>query len=611
MFRRILLVALLVFAGTAVVRAAPNVTAVLTSSETEEGRPVQLQIKVTDDNDATPPTNISVGGLDIRYTGQSQLVEGRNFHFSYSFIYSYTIMPLKAGTFTIPPQTVRIKGGDQRTPALTLNVAPNDGSSVRSGRARGRGTGSAIDESKIVFAELVVPKNTAYVGEIVPVEIRLGFNSRVRSRLAELPNVTGQGFTTQRMPEPKQTVETIDGVAYQVLTFKTAIAAARSGKLDLGPVEAKAIVEVPRRASRGSGSPFDAFGMNDPFNDPFFSDPFGGMTEQRQVDLKSQPVALEVKALPPNPPPSFEGAVGIFNLSSAVKPTTAQVGDPFTVTATIAGRGNFDRVTAPTLESDRGWHTYPPSTKFTANDDVGLSGTKTFEMVLTPNENKTAIPPLVWSYFDPLKEGYVTVKSDELPVVVEGGAAPAPTAAVASAATTPPAKAQPSPAAQADDILYQLTDQPHWMRSFTPLFLQPTFWAVQAVPLLGLIGFFGWKARQRRLANREGLRRAAWEHETAELQKKLRRADEPPDQYFAGALRVVQLKTALAQRVEPNTVDAEKAVSAFQLDDAKQERVRELFRQSDELRYSGRQNGHNAVSEQTRTEVLDLIENLS
>lgn len=610
MFRRIILVALLACAGPAGVRAdAPTVTAVLTSSETEEGRPVQLQIKVTDDDHAVPPNDIAVEGLDIRFTGQSTLIEGRNFHMSYSFVFSYTILPLKAGTYTIPPQTVRLKGGDQRTPTLTLNVAPNDGSAPRSSR-RPR-AGSAIDERKLVFAELVVPKHTAYVGEIVPVEIRLGFNSRVRSRLAELPSLTGQGFTTQKMPEPKQSMETINGSSYQVLTFKTAVSAARSGKLELGPVEAKALVQVPRRAGSGGRSPFDIFGMDDPFNDPFFNDPFGGMTEQRQMEMKSAPVTLEVKVLPPNPPPGFGGAVGIFNLNSVVTPTTAQVGDPFTVTATIAGRGNFDRVTAPELENSRGWHAYPPSANFTANDDVGLSGTKTFRMVLTPNENKTAIPPLVWSYFDPLKEAYVTVKSEELPVVVEGGVAPAPTAAIARASAPPRPKAQPSPAASADDILYQLTDQPHWVQSFTPLYLRPTFWAAQAIPLLGLIGFFGWKSRQRRLANREGLRRAAWEQETADLQKKLRRADEPPEQYFAGALRVVQLKTALARRVEPNTVDAETAVSAFQLDDAKRERVRELFRQSDELRYSGRQNGHGPVSEQTRTEVLDLIENLS
>ena len=127
MFRRIFLVTLLAFAATAVVQAdAPTVPAVLSTSETDVDRPVQLQIKVTDDNEATPPSEITVEGLDIRFSGQSQLIEGRNFHMSYSFIYSYTIMPLQAGTFTIPPQTVLTKNGNLRTPALTLNVAPHD-----------------------------------------------------------------------------------------------------------------------------------------------------------------------------------------------------------------------------------------------------------------------------------------------------------------------------------------------------------------------------------------------------------------------------------------------------------------------------------------------------
>ena len=117
--------------------------------------------------------------------------------------------------------------------------------------------------------------------------------------------------------------------------------------------------------------------------------------------------------------------------------------------------------------------------------------------------------------------------------------------------------------------------------------------------------------RRRRQQNREGLRRAAWEQENAELQRKLRRGEDPPEQYFAEALRVVQLKTALAQRVEPNTVDAETAISAFELSDEKQLRMRELFRQNDELRYSGRQNGNRAIAPETRREVLELIDSLS
>ena len=126
-FRRVLLLALLASASASLVRAdSPTVTAVLTSSETEVDQPVQLQIKVTGDANATPPNDISVDGLDIRYSGQSQLVEGRNLRFTYSFIYNYTILPLKAGTFTIPPQVVRSASGVLRTPPLTLNVSPNE-----------------------------------------------------------------------------------------------------------------------------------------------------------------------------------------------------------------------------------------------------------------------------------------------------------------------------------------------------------------------------------------------------------------------------------------------------------------------------------------------------
>ena len=139
------------------------------------------------------------------------------------------------------------------------------------------------------------------------------------------------------------------------------------------------------------------------------------------------------------------GAVGNFTLTTDVKPKNAQVGDPLTVTASISGRGNFDRVTAPTLENERGWHTYPPGSNFKADDDIGISGTKTFEMVLTPNEPKKAVPPLLFSYFNPIKESTSRCKGEKLPVVVEGGAAPPATPAIASAGTPPRSRARARP----------------------------------------------------------------------------------------------------------------------------------------------------------------------
>ncbi len=591
---------------------APTVTAVLTSSETEVDRPVQLQIKVTGDANAIPPTDIAVDGLDIRYSGQSQLVEGRNFRFTYSFVYNYTILPLKAGTYTIPAQAIGANTGTLRTPPLTLNVAPNDDGTTTTRRG---GKGSAINEKQIAFAELVIPKTTVYVGETIPAQIRIGINSRVPHRFIDLPTLSGQGFTSQRMPNPDQKLESINGRTYEIVTLQTAITPVRSGKLEISAKDAKAIVQMPRRGGSRARSPFDIFGMDDPFNDPFFNDPFAGVGEQKEIKFSSETTTLEVKPLPPNAPANFAGAVGNFSLTTDVKPKNAQIGDPLTVTAVVSGRGNFDRVTAPSLEDERGWHTYPPGSKFKADDEIGISGSKTFEMVLTPNERKDAVPPLVFSFFNPLTEKYVNLKGDKLPVVVEGGTTPSATPAVASAGTSAPrAKASPTAAPQGQDILYQLTDHRGWGHSFAPVFQQPIFWAAQAVPMLGLIGFFGWQMRRRRLENRAGQRIAAWEHETAELQRKLRRAGDPPDQYFAEALRVVQLKTALAARgrgIEPNTVDAETAVATFDLPDDQRERMRELFRRSDELRYSGRPNGNRTVAEETRREVLELIDRLN
>ena len=262
-------------------------------------------------------------------------------------------------------------------------------------------------------------------------------------RLIEGATLSGQGFTAQRMPNPDQTLESVNGRSYEIITFKTAITPVKSGKLEIAAKDAKAIVQVPRRGGSRPRSPFDIFGMDDPFSDPFFNDPFAGRGEQREVKFSSETTTIEVKPLPANAPPNFSGAVGNFTLATDVKPKNAQVGDPLTVTASISGRGNFDRVTAPTLENERGWHTYPPGSNFKADDDIGISGTKTFEMVLTPNEPKKAVPPLLFSYFNPIKESYVTLRGDKLAVVVEGGAAPSATPAIANASGTPNAPEHP------------------------------------------------------------------------------------------------------------------------------------------------------------------------
>jgi hypothetical protein len=237
-------------------------------------------------------------------------------------------------------------------------------------------------------------------------------------------------------------------------------------------------------------------------------------------------------------------------------------------------------------------------------------------MVLSPNESKQSIPPLAFSYFDPVKEQYVTLRSDPIAIAVQGGVAAAPNAATAQAgsAPTPATAARPGSAvpatAKPQDILYQLTQRPQAAQSFVPLYARPHFWIAQLIPLLALIGFVGWKVRERGINNREARRIAALQHEAAELMRKLHRSDASPREYYAEASRVVRVKAALARNIDPNTVDVETAADTFRLDGDSRERLRRLFEQSDELQYSGAHNGAGKISPENRRDVLELIEDL-
>src|SRR5438874_13098145 len=81
--------------------ASPSVTAVLSNSDVVVGETVQLEMRLTDAGNAAVPSEIAVDGLEIHRTGTSRQIEMRNFTTTSSVTYTYTVLPLKAGTFKI------------------------------------------------------------------------------------------------------------------------------------------------------------------------------------------------------------------------------------------------------------------------------------------------------------------------------------------------------------------------------------------------------------------------------------------------------------------------------------------------------------------------------
>jgi hypothetical protein len=160
------------------------------------------------------------------------------------------------------------------------------------------------------------------------------------------------------------------------------------------------------------------------------------------------------------------------------------------------------------------------------------------------------------------------------------------------------------------DILYQLNDRPTQVQSFTPLYQRQAFWLAQLLPLVVLLAGVGLRIRTARSQDRDARRVAALQTEVADLTRKLRQRDISPNEYFPQASRLVQIKTALARNLDPNVVDVETAARTFDLDEAERAKLRHIFEQSDELRYSGSGNGNGQVSPEQRREILKFIEGL-
>jgi len=222
----------------------------------------------------------------------------------------------------------------------------------------------------------------------------------------------------------------------------------------------------------------------------FNGNPFG-----RQIEyvVKSDPVRIKVDPLPPGAPASFKGAVGQFSMTAKVDKQTAKTNDPLSYKITIAGTGNIKVLESPTIEVPTDFEQYTPKVSDNINRrDARISGSKTFEYILVPRyPGKKRIKPLEFSYFDLAKNEYVTLKSPELEINVEQGAAGA----------APFVSSSPREDVQmlSQDIRFIKVDHPSFVKQGEYLHTSSVFVALTLLPLLGLAGSFVY-TRQRHAA---------------------------------------------------------------------------------------------------------------
>jgi BatD DUF11 like domain len=402
-----------------------------------------------------------------------------------SMTYSYYLRCPKLGKFTIGSASVEYNGKKYTTKPLTIDVTKS--SPKPASGAQGSPTVSANDIGDNVFIQATADKRRVYLGEPVTVTYKLYTRLQIASQMqvSKLPSY--EGFWAEEINLPNTislSNEMHDGKEYKVgVLKKVALFPSQLGELSVTPMVLSIPVQIQQRQG-GNGNVFDQF-----FNDPFFNNYMTVNFTAKSNTIKLQVVPLPSKGVPP----SFNGAVGDYSLSSDISAVNVKANDPLTFTVTLKGQGNIQLLAMPDFTLPTGFDKYEPKVSQQISRDGTISGTKTFEYLIVPRvAGKKEIPSLKFSYFNPEKRSYITLSTPPYPINVEPGAS--------NGNATVAGYSKEDIKLLGEDIRYIKMSAGDLRERVGFTIFGAGFWSAVVLPLFALGGLITWKRRNDKLA---------------------------------------------------------------------------------------------------------------
>ena len=386
--------------------SAPNVVA--------EGEQFRLVYKLNArPKSFDPPTfdNFYVlAGPSTSSSSSIQIVNGQMTQ-TYEFSYTYIIEATKEGKYTIDPATVKVNGSEHKSNSIIIEVVKGSSGQYASPSQR-QNEGKNQPQAKVesnqndIFVNIDFDKSSVYRGEPILATISIYTRQNISGfEDVKFPSFTG--FWSQEVETPNnvhfQRVN-IDGRIYNMGVLKKYLLfPQRSGEIKIDPFE---IVVLTQERSGRAQSIFDDF--------------FGAYQTVRQR-LTSKPKTIKVKALPPNAPASFTGAVGNYNIEANLDKVEVKTNEAVNLKIRVAGSGNLRLIDAPKVTFPSGFEVF--DTKVTNNINTtqkGATGSKVFDIVAIPRApGKFELGEIEFSYFNPMQQKYITIKSKPLSIAVE------------------------------------------------------------------------------------------------------------------------------------------------------------------------------------------------
>ena len=319
---------------------------------------------------------------------------------SFSKTFTYFLSPKKKGAATLNAATVKIEGKVYRTTPVKITVSesvavPRDPNSPE----------YLIDDNLHLVAEVSNPR--PYLNEAITVVYKLYFRSPLKiSDAREIESPKFQDFWSHIIKIPQLQVQnaTFRGEDYKVVVWrKTVLYPQKTGKLTLEPLSLNVVIGLPSNRR-------DFFG--------------GRIVQQTSRAITAEKRFINVKPLPEKgKPANFFGAVGQFDFNLIINKNALKASESFELKVKASGSGNLKLFTLPKLTLPNTLEVYEPEHSEDVKTSLGgMKGSIEDKYTVVPRfQGKYPISPVSFSYFDPKKEEYFTLMSQEHIVDVYDG----------------------------------------------------------------------------------------------------------------------------------------------------------------------------------------------
>ena len=378
------------------------------------GEPFQYQIIIEGYDkpgaaDVAPLADFSprqAGGQNLSQVSIS-IVNGRRTDTSIKrYVMAYQLTADRPGRLRLPSVNVQVEGRTYATNPVAINVLKP-------------ATSDSLD------LEVALSENRCYVGQPITLSARWYVSTSVAERIADYNFNIPALHDSDRFIFESAAAGAADDSALQIDLPSGPVVArqsrARHNDDDCVLVEFDVIL-IPRRAGRVEVPVATVVAKVDVSRRPRSRSPFGfdfdGRREYKRFLATAPATSLDVAPLPTaDKPADFNGLVGRYRIAAVATPTEVNVGDPITLTVTIAG-DLLKMVAAPDLANVSAFADNFKIPAEQASPKLTRAGKVYTQTIRAKNETITAIPPIPLSYFDVDKDAYVTVHSDPIPLHV-------------------------------------------------------------------------------------------------------------------------------------------------------------------------------------------------